>query len=147
MIRTSAPWEELQSLETLQRLFLREAGIRPPWRKEPLGEKSKLCLKTREKREEYREEFIETLGSFDPDAKDMARNDWREQFCLVLLPQPLQMRRQSEVNTESQSRDGAVKSMSENGDSNETMEECWGNGLGNQEDLGAPIQVNETIVA
>ena len=56
MVRTSVPWEELQSLETLHRLFLREAGIRPAWRKEPLGELSNPYLTTRESRTERRGE-------------------------------------------------------------------------------------------
>ena len=96
------------------------------------------------------------MDSLDPDAKDgvgggtgslMARNDWREQFCLVLLPRPLQMRRQSEENTGSQSRDGAVKSMNENDDSKETKKGRWGHGSYIQEDQETPIQVNETIMA
>ena len=96
------------------------------------------------------------MDSFDPDAKDragggtgslMARNDWREQFCLVLLPRPLQMRRQSDENTGSQSQGGAVKGMNENDDSKETKKRRWGYGSYTQEDQEAPVQVNETIVA
>ena len=156
MIRTLVPWEELQLLETLQRLFLREAGIRPPWRKEPLGEKSKSYLKTRERREEYREEFIESLDSFGPDAKDgagggtgslMARNDWREQFCLVLLPRPLQTRKQNDENTGSQSWEGAVHSMDEKNDDKEREKGIGRHGSYIHEDQENPILVNETIVA
>ena len=87
----------------------------------------------------YREKFIETLDSLDPDAEDgegggtrslMTRNDWREEFSLVLLPRPLQMRKQSE-----------------NGEENGAIKERWRHGSYNQEDLGAPIHVEETTMA
>ena len=96
------------------------------------------------------------MDSFDPDAKDgagggtgslMARNDWREQFCLVLLPRPLQMRKKSEENTGSQSWDVAACSMDENDDSKEMEKGRWRHGSYIQEDQETPIQVNETTMA
>ena len=94
------------------------------------------------------------MSPLDPDALDkardgtgslMPRNEWREQFCLVLLSQPHQLRKEGEANTRSQDWDVAARRMEDNGPSGEMIKRRLRHVPYIKEDQEAPIQVNEKL--